>query len=163
MQRIEATPLNADAFRPFGDVIEATGTADMTINEGRCERFHNKARLAFEEGQAGISLFRSDAITVPYELTLMERHPIGSQAFIPMGASPYLVVVAEDDDGKPGTLHAFIATADQGVNYLANTWHAPLLALEDNALFTVVDRIGGGNNLQEATLPQPVRVDATFA
>ena len=156
---IHAVPLTEDAFRPFGDVIAASGTADMMINGGRCERFHNRARLEFSDGKAGISLFRSNASALPYTLTLMERHPIGSQAFIPMGAIPYLVVVAEDDGGKPGRLHAFLAGPDQGVNYLANTWHAPLIALEDGALFAVVDRIGTGNNLQEVTLSSPVHVD----
>ena len=156
---LQAVPLTEDAFRPFGDVIATSGTADMMINGGRCERFHNKARLDFTDGKAGISLFRSNASALPYTLTLMERHPIGSQAFIPMGTAPYLVVVAEDDDGKPGRLHAFLAGADQGVNYLANTWHAPLIALEDAALFAVIDRIGTGINLQEVTLPSPIRVD----
>lgn len=155
---ITARPLTAEAFRPFGDVIETAGAADMTINEGRCERFHDTARLTFEGGKAGISLFRSDAVAVPYALTLMERHPIGSQAFLPMSKTPFLVVVADDDGGKPGTLHAFITAPGQGVNYLANTWHAPLLALEDQAVFAVVDRIGGGNNLEECPLAQPVTV-----
>lgn len=155
---ITAVPLTAEAFKPFGDVIEAAGAADMMINEGRCERFHNRARLTFQGGEAGISLFRSDASSLPYELTLMERHPIGSQAFLPMSKTPFLVVVAEDADGKPGKLHAFVTAPGQGVNYLADTWHAPLIALEDQAVFAVIDRIGSGNNLEESPLSEPVRI-----
>ncbi|MEC9346888.1 MAG: ureidoglycolate lyase [Pseudomonadota bacterium] len=156
---IIARPLEPEAFRPFGDVIDTHRPADYRINGGRCERFHDMARLAFaNDGQAGISLFRSDASAVPYRLELMERHPVGSQAFLPLTGSAYLVVVAEDAGGRPGTLHAFLAGPHQGVNYLANTWHAPLIALSDGAVFAVVDRIGAGPNLEEATLPEPVLV-----
>lgn len=155
---VTAVALTADAFRPFGDVIETAEDADMMINDGRCERFHDLARLTFDGGEAGISLFRTDAISLPFTMDLMERHPLGSQAFIPMSAQPFLVVVAPDDAGRPGTPHAFITNAGQGVNYLNNVWHAPLLALEDGAVFAVVDRIGGGGNLEEFRLATPVTV-----
>ena len=159
---ITAAPLTAEAFRPFGDVIAPDGAPDMMINGGRCERFHDLAQLSFEGGRAGISIFRSDASPLPYVLELMERHPVGSQAFLPMSASPYLVVVATDDAGKPGALHAFLAGPGQGVNYRAGTWHAPLIALEAAQPFAVVDRIGDrfsdGGNLEEFSLPEPVTV-----
>ncbi|MDF1730643.1 MAG: ureidoglycolate lyase [Minwuia sp.] len=158
-----AVPLSAAAFRPFGDVVEATGAPDLMINGGRCGRYNDLARLSFGTGQAGISIFRSDAIKVPYRLEMVERHPIGSQAFMPMTDAPYLVVVAEDVEGSPGPLHAFMAEPAQGVNYLAGTWHAPLLALRDGAVFAVVDRIGPGDNLQEFTLPDPVTILAPDA
>lgn len=153
-----AAPLTAAAFRPFGDVVEATGAPDLMINGGRCGRYNDLARLSFGTGQAGISIFRSDAVPVPHRLEMVERHPIGSQAFMPMTDAPYLVVVAEDVEGRPGPLHAFMAAPSQGVNYLAGTWHAPLLALRDGAVFAVVDRIGPGDNLQEFTLPDPVTI-----
>ena len=157
---ITAEPLSAQAFRPFGDVIEIAGDADMMINDGRCERYHDLARLAFDGGEAGISLFRSDAINLPYTMDLMERHPLGSQAFLPMSSSPFLIIVADDDGGRPGTPHAFMSEPGQGVNYLRNTWHAPLLALEADAVFCVVDRIGGGGNLEEFRLATPFTVTA---
>jgi ureidoglycolate lyase len=157
-QGIIAEPLTADAFRPFGDVIEAAGDADMMINGGRCERFHNLARLSYDGGTAGVSLFRTRAVDVPCTVALMERHPLGSQTFMPMSAAPFLVVVAPDDAGKPGQPRAFLTRPHQGVSYLENVWHAPLLALEDGAIFTVIDRIGGGKNLEEYTLPAPLTV-----
>ena len=156
-------PIDADRFRPFGDVFDADGEPDMIINDGRCGRHHDKVRLDFgtdqaSGGRAGISLFRTRAVEIPYALTVMERHPLGAQAFIPMSEDPFIVVVAEDDGGKPGTLHAFKTAPRQGVSYLPNTWHAPLIALRDDAVFAVVDRIGTGNNLQEFTYDRPVMV-----
>ncbi len=157
---LTARPIDAALFRPFGDVFDAEGTPDIMINDGRCGRYHDRVRLDFGTGRAGISLFRTRAVEIPYVLKVMERHPLGSQAFIPMSEDPFIVVVAEDDNGKPGTLHAFLTQPRQGVSYLPNTWHAPLIALRDDALFAVVDRIGSGNNLQEFTYDAPVTVSA---
>ena len=157
---LKARPISADAFRPFGDVFDAEGTPDMIINAGRCGRHHDKVRLDFDGGRAGISLFRTKSVELPYRIALMERHPLGAQAFIPMSEEPFLVVVAEDDGGKPGKLHAFMTAPRQGVSYLPNTWHAPLLALQDDAVFAVVDRIGSGNNLEEVAFDTPAMVTA---
>ncbi len=155
---LKAVPLTADAFKSFGDVIDASGDADMLINDGRCERFHNRARLTFENGDAGVSLFRSASVKLPYTVALLERHPLGSQTFLPMTTAPFLVVVAPDDGGRPGKPEAFLAAPAQGINYLHNVWHAPLLTLEDNAVFAVVDRIGGDGNLEEFRLSTPFSV-----
>lgn len=159
-QTIVAEALTAGAFRPFGDVLDTSGQADMLINDGRCARFHDLARLTFGDGDAGVSLFRTKPVALPYSLTLMERHPLGSQTFVPMSPAPFLVVVAPDDDGKPGTPRAFMTRPHQGVNYLNNVWHAPLLAFESGALFAVIDRIGGGTNLEECVLAEAVTVTA---
>ncbi len=155
---LTAQALTAEAFRPFGDVIDAGGRATAMINDARCERFHDLARLEFGEGRAGVSIFRSKASELPYRLEMMERHPVGSQAFLPMGERPFLVVVAEDKSGRPGKPHAFLAGPEQGVNYLAGIWHAPLIALADDAVFAVVDRIGSGDNLEEYRLDTPCSV-----
>jgi len=157
---IKAEPLTKESFLPFGDVLEVEGAPSMKINDGRCDRFHDICRLSFEEGNAGISLFRSEASPMPYELTLFERHPVGSQAFIPMTSAPYLIVVAGDDNGQPAQPSAFMARGDQGVNYLKNVWHAPLIALQAGAVFAVVDRIGPGDNLQEHRMGRPFYVMA---
>jgi ureidoglycolate lyase len=150
-------PLTADAFAPFGDVLEATGEPDKIINAGMCGRFHDLASLDFtgEDARAGISLFRSKARTLPYTLDMVERHPLGSQAFIPMSADPFMVIVAPDDDGAPGTPLAFLTSPGQGVNYHRNTWHGVLTPLVDDALFAVVDRIGDSTNLEEHTFKEP--------
>ena len=156
-RRIVLQPLTADAFAPFGDVLEATGEPDKIINAGMCDRFHDLANLDFsgENARAGISLFRSKARTLPYTLDMVERHPLGSQAFMPMSADPFMVIVAPDEDGTPGMPLAFLTSPGQGVNYHRNTWHGVLTPLVDNALFAVVDRIGDGSNLEEHALDEP--------
>lgn len=156
-RRIVLQPLTQAAFAPFGDVLEATGEPDKVINAGMCGRFHDLASLDFTgpNARAGISLFRSRARTLPYTLDMMERHPLGSQAFLPMSPDPFMVIVAPDDAGQPGTPVAFLTSPGQGVNYHRNTWHGVLTPLVDNALFAVVDRIGDGNNLEEFVFDEP--------
>lgn len=156
---IEAGPLNAADFAPFGDVIATDGAPDMIINDGRCGRFHDRARLDHDdEGRLGISLFRSEPVSLPIAIDLLERHPDGSQAFLPMSETPYLVVVAADDGGRPGEPLAFIAAATQGVNYHRNVWHAVLMPLDQAGLFGVVDRIGTGPNLEVFELNPSINV-----
>ena len=156
-RRIVLQPLTREALSPFGDVLEAAGEPDRIINAGMCGRFHDLADLDFtgSDARAGISLFRSRARTLPYTLDMMERHPLGSQAFLPMSSDPFMVIVAADDAGKPGAPAAFLTSPGQGVNYHRNTWHGVLTPLIDNGLFAVVDRIGEGDNLEEFTFEQP--------
>lgn len=162
-RRIVLQPLTQGAFAPFGDVLEATGEPDKVINAGLCGRFHDLAKLDFTgvHAHAGISLFRSKARTLPYTLDMMERHPLGSQAFLPMSPDPFMVIVAPDDAGQPGPPVAFLTSPGQGVNYHRNTWHGVLTPLVDNALFAVVDRIGDGSNLEEFVFSQPWQVHQT--
>jgi ureidoglycolate lyase len=141
--------LTAEAFREFGDVIALRGTPDQIINQGFCGRHHDLARLDFAQARAGISLFKAVPRSLPYRLEMMERHPLGSQAFIPMTADPYLVIVAPDDGGKPGIPLAFHVAPGTGVNFHRGTWHGVLTPLADPGLFAVVDRIGEGTNLEE--------------
>lgn len=156
---ITAAALTAAAFAPFGDVIEIAGEPTAMINRGRCGRYNDLARLDFNAGgRAGISLFHSQPITLPLELDLMERHPLGSQAFLPMSGHPYLVAVAGDHDGKPGDIHAFVARPDQGVNYHRNTWHGVLMPIGHTALFAVVDWIGSGGNLEECHFADSITI-----
>ncbi len=153
--RIES--LTADVFAPFGDVLEAAGTPDRIINEGLCERFHDRARLDFgPDGRAGISIFRAEPRSFPVPLTLVERHPDGSQAFVPMAADPFLVIVATDVEGQPARVRAFRTAPGQGVNLLRNTWHGVLTPLAAPGLFVVIDRIGPTPNLEEHRLAAPV-------
>jgi len=147
---IATEPLTAEAFRPFGDVIEATG-ASYPINAGMCDRFHDLARMDFtgEGARAGISIGYGRPYPLPHAFDLVERHPLGSQAFVPMTEDPFLVVVAPDDGGRPGTPRAFLTRPGQGVNYLRGAWHGVLTPLGRAAQFLIVDRIGPGNNLEE--------------
>lgn len=147
--QVGTSPLTAKAFAPFGDVIEVTGDPDKIINQGQCGRYHDLARLDFTDGRAGISLFNANPRSLPYQLDMVERHPEGSQAFIPMTHQPFLVVVAPDEGGRPGHPQAFVTKPGQGVNYFRGTWHGVLTPLHGPGLFAVIDRIGGGANLEE--------------
>lgn len=148
---IHTTPLEAEHFAPFGDVIEAAGEPTMMINRDMCGRYHDLATLAFsgDTARPGISLFKAEPRSLPYTLDMMERHPLGSQAFLPMSADPFLVIVAEDRNGQPDEPKAFLTRPGQGVNYHRGTWHGVLTPLHPPGLFAVVDRIGPGDNLEE--------------
>ena len=146
---ITARPLTAAAFAAFGDVLDTAGDPDRIINAGLCGRYHDRARLDFGDGRAGISIFNAQPRDLPYTCDLLERHPEGSQAFIPMTQAPFLVIVAPDDDGRPGAPQAFITSPGQGINLHRGTWHGVLTPLHAPGLFAVIDRIGPGANLEE--------------
>ncbi|MCL4108755.1 UNVERIFIED_CONTAM: hypothetical protein GTU68_049096, partial [Idotea baltica] len=159
VKTIAIKPLTAEAFYPFGDVIEVAGTPDKIINQGLCARFNDLARLDFgPDGRAGLSLFNAQLRHFPYVLDLMERHPDGSQAFVPMSADGFLVTVAEDKGGEPGDPQAFLTQPGQAINILRNTWHGVLTPLAGNGLFTVIDRIGDTPNLQEHWFAAPYQI-----
>lgn len=158
-RRIGIRPLTVEAFAPFGDVMEASGLPDKLINRGRCGRYHDRATLDFGDGRAGISMFRSGAVRLPLALEMVERHPHGSQAFVPMSAAPFLVVVASDDDGLPTDPRAFLTQTGQAINFHRGTWHGVLTPLSAPGLFAVIDRIGEGANLQEHWFDQPYIID----
>ena len=156
MRLVHTEPLTAAAFAPFGDVLEALGDPDRIINQGLCGRFHDRARLDFgPDGRAGLSLFKAEPRALPYQLDLVERHPDGSQAFIPMSLTSFLVIVAPDDDGRPGAPRAFLTEPGQGINLHRGTWHGVLTPLEEPGLFAVVDRIGSTPNLEEHWFETP--------
>ncbi len=156
---IKIEPLTAEAFAPFGDVLDASGTPDKIINQGKCGRFHDRAKLDFADGQAGISIFQSEKRTLPLALELVERHPEGSQAFVPMTSDPFLVVVASDDGGTPTDPRAFITASGQGINFHRGTWHGVLTPLSEPGLFAVIDRIGEGANLEEHWFDVPYTIE----
>jgi len=160
MSTIIIEPLTASAFAPFGQVIEIEGAHHYPINAGMTERFHDlaKVELGGVHARPLISIFRGQPYALPLSLTLVERHPLGSQAFYPLSATPWLVIVAEDEGGSPVRLRAFAPTVGQGVNIAMNTWHGVLTPLEQEADFIVVDRGGDGNNLEEFVFPTPPTV-----
>ena len=158
MTPIKTHPLTAAAFAPFGDVLDPTGEFRL-INEGMCQRHHDCARLDFgPEGRAGISIFNAEARALPYEFSLVERHPEGSQAFVPMSEQPFLVIVAPDEGGTPGTPRAFVTNGAQGINFHRGTWHGVLTPLHAPGRFAVIDRIGTAANLEEYRYAQAWRV-----
>ncbi len=156
---IEIEPLTADAFAPFGDLIDTAGEPTKLINNGLCERYNDRIRLDFDKrGRAGVSVLYGQPYALPYTFDLVERHPLGSQAFIPMIDAPFLVIVAHDENGVPGTPQAFLTASFQGVNIYRNTWHGILTPLEKPTPFAVVDWIGEDPNLEEYRFNSPWRV-----
>ena len=149
IRTITTRPLIQNEFAIFGDVLEVTGKPDNIINQGMCGRHHDLANMDFSTGQAGISLFNATARSLPFMLEMMERHPNGSQAFIPMHQNPFLIIVAQDKKGKPGTPIAFLSGPGQAINFHKNIWHGVLCPLHAPGLFAAIDRIGDGPNLEE--------------
>ncbi|OBZ93173.1 ureidoglycolate hydrolase [Pararhizobium polonicum] len=150
-------PLTQAAFAPFGTVIEVDPASMRLINGGSTERYHALARadVAGEGASVIINIFRGQPRGFPYAVTMMERHPLGSQSFSPIGGGSWLAIAAPDDNGKPGTPRVFLATGAQGVNYGRNVWHHPLMAVGAVSDFLVVDRDGPGNNLEEVFYDEP--------
>lgn len=144
-------PLTRQAFASFGDVIAKADAPARTINAGYAERFDPPVGVdtGREGGHTGISLAHAKARVLPMRLELMERHPLGSQVFMPLQPIPFLVVVAAANTSlSRETIRVFRTGPGEGVNYAPNVWHHPLIALADMD-FLVVDRAGPGDNLQE--------------
>jgi len=166
---LRSAPLTKAAFVPFGDVIEARGARRFEINDGMCARFHDLATLDLTEagGRPLVSLFRSRAWTPPFALRLLERHPLSSQAFFPLGSEPFLVVVAPPGETpRAESVRAFRTDGRQGVNLRRGVWHHPLIALAEGAEFLVIDRgaegeTGDGNCdiYRLDHLPEPLVVE----
>lgn len=151
---IRIEPLTRAAFAPFGIVIEPGAAArEFAINEGTARRYDAVARVDTDAaGHVSLSLVRAEPRALPFTIVLLERHPLGSQAFVPLDPSiRYLVVVATDPQSTP---RAFVATHGQGVQYHRGCWHHPLITLDRTSEFLIVDRGGAGDNCDEAALPQ---------
>lgn len=152
MLTLTAEPLTREAFAPFGEVIDARESPSFAINAGRTQRHHDLAKVQTlgENAHTLINLFVSQPVSLPLELTFLERHPLGSQAFMPLHQERFIVVVAPPGETiDPKTVRAFVTDGRQGVNYRAGTWHAIQSVLEREGEFLVVDRGGEGNNCEE--------------
>ncbi|WP_159837968.1 ureidoglycolate lyase [Burkholderia sp. 8Y] len=154
MKTLAIEPLTRTAFEPFGDVIELEGAKQIPINLGTTIRFHDlcKVDVTDEGGRTLVNLFRGQPRVLPFEVKMMERHPLGSQAFIPLDERPYLVVVAPAGELDESKIRAFVTRGWQGVNYAKGVWHHPLIALGKVSDFIIVDRGGDGLNLNEQDL-----------
>jgi len=162
MPTIHVEPLVRRSFAQFGDIIQATPEVrSFLINKGNARRFHDLATVVAsgENARPIISIFRAQPYSLPLSLTMLERHPHGSQAFVPLKSARFLAIVAPDDHSKPGTPRAFLVNPGQGVNYFVNVWHGPLTPLDTETDFLVVDRAGEGNNLETYDLAEPCLVE----
>lgn len=154
---VTARPLTRAAFAEFGDVIDCDCDTHFPINGGKCERYHDLARVetAGENARVLISIFKGTPYEFPLRLTMVERHPLGSQAFMPLSSAPFLVVVCPDTPDGPGAPQAFLTNGEQGVNYPRSRWHGVLTPIGAKQDFLVVDRGGDGVNLEEHHFDEP--------
>jgi len=164
--KLKVEKLTKEAFAAFGEVVEAAGARDIPINQGYAVRRNGLAQIdvAHQGGDTNISLFVAQPRPAPVKIAVMERHPDGSQLFYPLQDRPWLVVVCSDPRA-PDSYRAFEASGRQGVNYARNIWHHPLLVLDADSRFMVVDRSGPGANLEEVCLDttQPLALDIECA
>jgi ureidoglycolate lyase len=147
-------PLSKKAFAPFGEVVELEGAEQRQINQGFATRFHDLAKIEVGEGEAIISIFTAMPRPQPVVISLMERHPLGSQLFYPLQNENWFVLVCENPQNE-NSYRAFKASGTQGVNYYRNTWHHPLLVARESR-FIVIDRKGESNNLDEVWLESEI-------
>jgi ureidoglycolate lyase len=164
MPTVPIHSLDAISFAPFGDVIEVSDRGHhYSINEGHTERYHDLAKIdtAQQGGRTLLSIFRSNPLPMPIVLKVMERHPLASQAFMPLGTEPYLVVVAPPGEFNEDAVKVFLAQPGQGVNYHRGTWHHYCLALHKISDFLVVDRGGEGKNCDLVQLTGNLLIELT--
>jgi len=157
-------PLTAERFAPFGDVIETSASGKTGMNDARFERFDDMANVNVDTqngGHVAISIARSKTPTVlPHRFDMVERHPLGSQAFIPLAPFTFTIVVAPAGESVDiDDLRAFVTNGKQGINYHRGTWHMPLIATEEGQRFLIVDRAPGDGNCEVVVLEQAVILD----
>ena len=159
---LRAVPITPERFAPFGDVIHASTDSKAVMNDGRFERFSGLADVDAEGRQASISVARCKVRTsLPYRFDLVERHPLGSQAFMPLSRFRFFVVVAPAAESvEPEDLQAFVTNGSQGVNYHKGVWHMPMIALEEGQEFLIVDPGADGENCEEHYFSDPVTLIA---
>jgi len=155
MLTIKPQPLTREVFAPFGDVIQIEGSNQFEINSGYTTRVHDliDIQLGGESARAQFSFFLGRPR--PLEIKMLEKHPLGSQAFYPIEDKRWLVVVASAPE--PESVCAFWASGRQGVNYHQNVWHHPLLVIEPQQ-FVIIDRGGDGHNCDEVELVTSVLI-----
>ncbi len=159
-----AQAISAELFAPYGDLISMQDAQKIACNQGRGTRYHDLAPqldVSDEAGRAGVSVYHIVASQLPFSMQVMERHPLGSQAFFPLNAqihSRFLVVVAPAGEFDVNKMQAFIVTGALGINYAKGVWHLPIVALDQPMDFLAVDRIGKGQNCDEHSLDAPYLV-----
>ncbi len=152
---LRVEPLSGDAFTVYGDVIEFEGQDSYPINNGMAERYHALAtvELGGNDARAVISLVQSRKFSLPHKVDHMEYHPHGSQAFIPLDSTPFIVVVGKAGP-EPQALRAFITNGKQGINYHAGTWHHVLFTPYSATRFICVDRDSPDENCVDFDIPE---------
>lgn len=155
---LKPLPLTAERFAAFGDVIESSRTDAAAMNDARFDRFDDLCKVDVGNGRISVSISVSRVATrLPYVVHMVERHPLGSQAFVPLSPCRMIVVVAPAAEAvNENELVAFATNGQQGINYARGTWHMPLLAFEAGQKFLIVDRAAGKPNCDFHELANPI-------
>jgi len=160
---LKPLPLTRERFAPYGDVIEAVPATVQPMNEARFERFDDLCNIDVDRsGHVAVSITRCRAPTaLPLRLVMVERHPLGSQAFVPLKPCRMVVVVAPPGESvEAGDLRAFVTNGRQGINYHRGTWHMPLIAFDAGQEFLIIDYAGGRPNCEQHELDDVVMLEA---
>ena len=162
MITLKPQPLTRERFAPYGDVIESADVDRAVMNAARFERFDELCAVDVgADGRVAVSIARCRVATaLPYRIDMVERHPLGSQAFVPLSRARMIVEVAPPEESvETGDLRAFVSNGRQGINYKAGTWHMPLIAFEAGQEFLVIDRAPGEPNCDEHVLDEPILLE----
>ena len=146
---IKPIMVNQSSFATYGDLISTDGINPMDINAGYAKRFDNLAKIntSKDKGETIVSIFLALKRSFPMKIDMMEKHPLSSQAFIPMKETTFLSFVAPSGESPEiSKIQSFIIPPKTGINYKPGIWHFPLISTE-NANFLVIDRKGKGENL----------------
>ena len=146
---INPKKINRSNFSSYGDLITTEDVNPIDINAGYAKRFDNLANLdtSKDEGETIVSIFSAVKRDFPMRIGMMEKHPLGSQAFIPMKETTFLCFVAPPGEfPEISKIESFIVPPKKGINYKSGIWHFPLISTEDTN-FVVLDRKGNGDNL----------------
>ena len=159
---LKAKPLTSERFAPYGDVIETSRKQSATMNSARFERFDNLCNVDLaDNGPVAVSIARCRTpTTLPLRLNMVERHPLGSQAFVPLSPCKMVLVVAPPGESvEAEDLRAFVTNGRQGVNYHRGTWHMPLISFAEGSKYLVIDRGGSEPNCEEHTLDEVILLE----
>ena len=156
-RQIKARPLAQETFAPFGTVVDRAGAEPRSMNGGMARRFHDLTRVDVvgDGARVTVGIVEGNPYPMPLGVSLVERHPLGDQAFLPLGDASFIVVVCPDEGGRPGRPLAFVTAPGQGVRYAMNVWHGVLTPFGVAQDFVVVDRGGPGVNLEEHVFDEP--------
>ncbi len=160
--RLNLKPLTQEAFAPFGDVIQKEGHFPEEINYGQTRKYAGLAQVDVgdEEGTATIHIYRSRPVSLPFRVEVMEYHPLGSQAFIPLHSQPFLVIVAPPAETLPfKSIQGFFTNGEQGVNLNKAVWHHYQLSLDETCDYLVIERDGPGVNTIEQHLEKALFIE----
>jgi ureidoglycolate lyase len=154
-----AKPLTKERFAPYGDVVESVIDRSAAMNAARFERVDDLCKIEMSDGgRVAVSIARCRVATsLPLRIDMVERHPLGSQAFVPLTPCKMIVVVAPPEESvEAADLEAFVSNGRQGINYHRGTWHMPLIAFDAGQEFLIIDRAADQPNCDEHTLDEAV-------